>query len=141
MSFVITEYDIVVTAIERLSTEQLTFSFVKTRLLDEEAKRQNLKSKAKNQVEPSTAFSVPTRRGSSSNIPSINATSNTNKRSYRCHNCGLLGHFRRDCKKPQGWQKKNQNTRRANIATDLGTRKQENRNIVFLPLLEAIVIA
>lgn len=36
------EYDAVVTALETLSTDQLKLSFVKNRLLDEEAKRSNV---------------------------------------------------------------------------------------------------
>lgn len=50
------EYDIVVTTIETLLTENLTLSFVKNRLLNEETKRKSSNKSSKGETSLQTAF-------------------------------------------------------------------------------------
>lgn len=51
-----TEYDAVVTAIETVSQNQLTLSFVKGRLFDKEAKQRTRKSKTKNENQSTQVY-------------------------------------------------------------------------------------
>ena len=86
------EYDYVVTAIETLSVEQLDVSFVKTRLLDEEAKHTESKKKPNCASESTAIFSAKSSR----------KETNTTKKGqfqYRCYNCDMVGHKRSECKK------------------------------------------
>lgn len=95
-----TECNTVVTALETMSTELLTLNFVKTRLLDQESKRNESTCKRnKYSNASSTAFSSTSNgmiKGTKKTIK------NKTKFQYNCHNCGLPGHKRADCrKKPQ----------------------------------------
>lgn len=102
-----TEYDVVVTALETLTTDQLTLGFVKNRLLDEQTKKNGQASqvnKLKRDVHPSLAFSAPVLH----NKPNWKAKQSRNKGSYRCHNCGMTGHFRADCKRGKQFQQQQQ---------------------------------
>ncbi|KYN30129.1 Copia protein [Trachymyrmex cornetzi] len=94
------EYNMVVTALETLSSEQLTLGFVKTRLLDEEAKRSgaNVNTKSANS---STVFSAAT----NNRKPKVNKREDevSGKHSagfnFKCHHCGIIGHKRSECHK------------------------------------------
>lgn len=111
-----TEYDTVVTALETVSTEVLTLGFVKTRLLDEESKRnEGVCGKNKHNNTSSTAFSS-TSNGKAKNTK--RTPNNKTKFNFNCHNCGLPGHKRIDCrKKPQKTKTANEGSA-AQIATD-----------------------
>jgi len=105
------EYNTVVTALETMSTELLTLNFVKTRLLDEESKRNEGTSKRnKHNNTSSTAFS-------SASKGTFKGTKNKTKFSYNCHNCGLPGHKRIDCRKKPQKNKVNENST-AQVASD-----------------------
>lgn len=114
------EYEVVVTALETLSAEKLTLSFVKNRLLDEESKRLGISTKAKKDIQSSTAFAAPVERGKFSSNLSRNSLSKNNKNifPYQCYNCGIIGHRQADCRKlPKA--KKGVDSKRANIAADI----------------------
>lgn len=118
------EYDVIVTALETLSKESLTLSFVKNRLLDEESKRKGTGKSMKNEAQHSTAFT------SSTNENGKNTRDTGNKQfNYRCYNCGAYGHRRSECKKPKQQPEGNRHyknkEKQANLATDA-----ENSNAV-----------
>lgn len=92
------EYDVVVTAIETLSTENLTLSFVKNRLLDEEIKRKGSNKSNRSETSLQTAFASST---SNNFKKGNNNQEKANKFIFRCHNCGLPGHRRAECKKTE----------------------------------------
>lgn len=106
-----TEYNTVVTALKTMSTEFLTLNFVKTRLLDEESKRNKSTSKRNkhNNTSP-TVFS-------STSKEKFKGTKNKTKFSYNCHNCGLPGHKRIDCRKKPQKNKVNEGST-AQVASD-----------------------
>jgi hypothetical protein len=56
------EYDAVVTALETICTEELTLSFVKGRVIDEEAKRGTSKQKPMHEDQPISVFCCPVKR-------------------------------------------------------------------------------
>lgn len=113
------EYDIVVTGLETLSKETLTLSFVKNRLLDEKAKRKGDGKSTKNETSHSTAF---TSSANGNRKIHTRDTGIKQKFNYRCHNCGIIGHCRAECRKPkqQDGNKKNEkkNDKQANMAVD-----------------------
>jgi len=131
------EYDMIVTAIETMAGKtDLSLSFVKNRLLDEESKRQAKgRSKSKGEhVQSSTAFSSHspcrggrkgrsglrnTGRGSSG---AVIEQANTKKFQLECYNCHGIGHKRADCKKPQQSYKP-----LVNKAYMTGTEEKENK--------------
>lgn len=85
-----TEYDVMVTAIETLSTDKLTLGFVKNRLLDEEAKRNGSVKGTQNKSRSSVALVTKTKRGKVGE----NKKSESNQFPFKCYNCGLFGHKR-----------------------------------------------
>ncbi|KYM93681.1 Copia protein [Cyphomyrmex costatus] len=124
------EYDTVVTAIETLSMKELTVSFVKNRLLDEESKRKDLQRKPKSEVQSSTAFSSQTGNNPANKYKKSNQNkgqqsgqqSGQQRFPFACNNCGIKGHKAADCRrKPQGnW---NNNTKTANVASEADSTK------------------
>ncbi|KAK9709142.1 hypothetical protein QE152_g26793 [Popillia japonica] len=87
------EYDTIVTALETLSAENLTLSFAKNRLLEEESKKRSFKPKVKNENQQNIAFVTSTKRNT--------VRGNTEKFKFKCYNYGIVGHKRSECKKPQ----------------------------------------
>jgi len=73
-------YSVVITAIETLSTDNLTLDFVKGRLLDEEVKRCGMSGATVAESKSSNVFYT------------------YNKKEIRCYGCGELGHKRNRCK-------------------------------------------
>jgi len=94
------EYNIVVTALETLSVEQLTLGFAKTRLLDEEAKSSSASASTKG-TNSSTVFSAATRNRK----PNVNnredevSGKQRARFKFKCHYCGMTGHKRSECRK------------------------------------------
>ena len=146
------EYYMVVTALETMSSEQLTLSFVKTRLLDEEAKRSGGSVSASG-GSSSAVFSATsnkcygkryTNRNQDGNFhENRNANSNrkTNSKGkhaesgtqhtrfdYKCHHCGKRGHKRSECRK---LKYENKNMESANAALDNNCDSNE-KNFMFL---------
>ena len=103
-----------VTALETLSTDKLTLSFTKNRLLHEESKRHGFGKKSRNDLQSSSVFVVPTNHGNEKNF------------TYKCYSCGEIGHKRSDCKKRTNLQRgyRNSNTRSANVAMQ-GNEREE----------------
>lgn len=108
------EYDAVVTALETLLTEQLKLSFVKNRLLDEEAKRSNVLDNDNKRVAFATSKNS---KGSNSKFKGKNKA----KFTFQCHNCGKYGHKRADCRKPQKDNKGESGS--ANLTTENSKKK------------------
>lgn len=107
------EYDAVVTALETLSTDQLKLSFVKNRLLDEEAKRSNVLDSDNKHV----AFATKQSKDSNAKFKGKNKA----KFTFQCHNCGKYGHKRADCRKPQKDNKGESGS--ANLTTENSKKK------------------
>jgi hypothetical protein len=84
------EYDTVVTAIETLASEELTISFVKNRLLDEESKRLGSRQEKGKEASTSSAFVAPTRNKKFDGRSKL-----------KCFNCGIIGHKKSECRKPK----------------------------------------
>lgn len=95
------EYNTVVTAIETLSMRELTVSFVKNRLLDEESKRSDLKRKSKSEVQSSTAFSSHTDNNSKSKHKDkqTQIKGQQQRFPFACNNCGIKGHKAVNCRR------------------------------------------
>jgi hypothetical protein len=111
------EYDSVVTALETLSSEKLTMSFVRTRLRDEDMKREGKQRKSKNETQPPLAFATP------------EGTKQKWKNERRCHNCGKYGHYRSECrlnKSRSEHQQKQFKSRNANVATNSASDEGES---------------
>ncbi|KYN02144.1 Copia protein [Cyphomyrmex costatus] len=127
------EYNMVVTALETLSSEQLTLGFVKTRLFNEKAKRgANVSTKDTNS---STVFSAATK----------NRKSNVNKRegevngknrarfNFKCHYCGIIEHKRSECRKLK-LENKDSESAKAALDDSVDNRKE----FVFITKSEEI---
>jgi predicted DNA-binding protein len=84
------EYDTVVTAIETLASEELTISFVKNRLLDEESKRLGSRQEKGKEASTSSAFVAPTRNKKFDGRSKL-----------KCFNCGIIGHKKSECRMPK----------------------------------------
>ncbi|KAK9738940.1 Zinc knuckle [Popillia japonica] len=82
-------------SLETLSAENLTLSFAKNRLLEEESKKRSFKPKpkVKNENQQNIAFVTSTKRNT--------VRGNAEKFKFKCYNCGIVGHKRSECKKPQ----------------------------------------
>jgi hypothetical protein len=80
------KYDSVITALETLSSEKLTLSFMRTRLPDEDMKREGKQRKNKTETQPPLAFATP------------EGTKQKWKHERRCHNCGKYGLYRSECR-------------------------------------------
>lgn len=122
------------TALETLSSEQLTFGFVKTRLLDEEAKRSGANANTKG-TNSSTVFSAAT----SNRKPKVNKREDkvSGKHSvrfnFKCHHCGIIGHKRSECHK---LKQESKNTDSAKVALD--DRVEKRKDFVFIAKEEEI---
>lgn len=129
------EYNMVVTALETLSSEQLTISFVKTRLLDEEAKRSGASANLKG-TNSSTVFTTAT----NNRKVNVNKREKVNKRenstdgkqntryNFKCHHCGIIGHKRSECRK---LKQENKNLGSANAVLDDSVDKNR-KDFVFI---------
>lgn len=111
------DYNMVVTAIETLSTDNLTLAFVKGRLLDEETKRSV--KKPRNDSSASFYTSKPHYYDKAKMQPSKKFNQLQSSK-YKCHNCGGSGHFRKDCPSP-----KVQRPIKADIACSAETSDEE----------------
>jgi len=101
-------FNMVITAIETLSSDKITLEFVKSRLLDEEIKR-NSKSDCSTGKDNS---SVKAAFGTS-----------TNRFSFKCSFCHKLGYKKQDCWK---WKLQQENTNKSANMTE------ENDSIAFM---------
>ena len=102
------EFDSVVTAIETLTADKLTISFVKNRLMDEETKRAGCN---KNYVtEPSVAFNVSYNTSKSKKGQKKNSSSGgDSKFRFKCYSCNQVGHKKSECPlKKEGGQQSHQ---------------------------------
>lgn len=95
------DYDPIVTALETLETEKLMLEFVKGKFLDQEIKRKN--DHEENENDTTTAFSTKMAysRYKKQNYTKNNSGFNKNYTksfNFNCHNCGKLGHQRKDCR-------------------------------------------
>lgn len=91
------EYNMVVTALETMPSEQLTLSFVKGRLLDEEMKRGSSRK-----VKPSVDSVFIAHNKYTHSKSNQGKTSKPKQFSdFKCHNCGGQGHFRKNCPSPK----------------------------------------
>ena len=96
------EYEVVVTAIETLSTEKLTLGFVKNRLLDEEKKREAGNSLSQSDLNQS--------------FPSVSSKYKDSayfRKRPTCDFCGKFGHRKSQCRKLNKYD--SQNTRKAHV--------------------------
>lgn len=87
---------------------------MKNRLLDEEVKRNGSVEGAQYDSKSSTVFVSTASRGKASG----NKQPVLKRFLYKCHNCGLIGHKRADCKKKP---KKNKESEVANVAAETDT--------------------
>lgn len=132
------EYNMVVTALE---SGQLTLSFVKTRLLDEEAKRSGNNTNAKSGSSSTVFSATANKRYGNRNANSVgnrNVDSNRNTKSngnnsghrmYRarfdhiCHHWGIIGHKRSECRKLK-YEKKGSETVNAAFDDDFDNNQK-----------------
>jgi len=90
-------YDGVVTAIETLSTEHVSLSFVKNRLLDHEIKIKNLSKDTSNNVLEATSLNNNKQKALHLKTKFKAKPSKNFKSNLKCHHCGKKGHFKKDC--------------------------------------------
>jgi len=128
------EYNMVVTALETLSSEKLTLGFAKTRLLDEEAKSNSASASTKG-TNSSTVFSAATRNRK----PNVNnredevSGKQRARFKFKCHYCGITGHKRSECRKLKQ-ESKSQGSTKVALSDSLDNRK----DFVFMAKEEEI---
>lgn len=89
------EYNTVVTAIETLSMKELSISFVKIRLCDEETKRNSNSKKLKNSSNGCNAFYT---KGEKNEKEKSGSVPGKNSKHKDCsHFCGKKGHIKPNC--------------------------------------------
>jgi hypothetical protein len=96
---------------------QFTLSFVRTRLRDEDMKREGKQRKSNTEMQLPLAFDTP------------EGTKQKWKNECRCHNCGKYGHYRSECRlnKSRGdHQQKQFKSRNSNVATNNASDKGES---------------
>lgn len=123
------EYEIVVTALETLPAEQLTVTFVKNRLLDEETKRRGSNDDSLSQAP--AAFAATSRRRGGKFVPGKKVI---DKKNYKCHRCGQYGHFRHECPKNSDGQNSSggSNNRGGNNRANFAANDTEDDEEVLL---------
>jgi hypothetical protein len=101
------EYEMIVTALETLSCEKLSLPFM---LFDEETKRTSRRNHQKMELQSTAVFRAQTGGGGGRNQRrnqgrnsrnAANAGGNNPPFQFTCYNCGVAGHKRYDCPKPQ----------------------------------------
>lgn len=99
-------YDTIVTALETLETNKLTLEFVKGKLLDHEVKRKNFEERNDSDLAAFSGYqrNMNTRNAGTSNKhyqkenkSDTNYTRQKDSKGIKCHNCGKVGHFRKQC--------------------------------------------
>lgn len=81
------QYDNVVTAIEAWSDDRLTLHAVKAKLMEEYNKRTEFEA-SKNRREPEKSYKNEQK-------PTLSVAQKNS--GIKCHNCGKVGHIRRNC--------------------------------------------
>ncbi|GJQ73083.1 hypothetical protein Trydic_g1713 [Trypoxylus dichotomus] len=108
-------FEMVVTALETIQESNLSLELVKGRLLDEEAKKFGKITKiTENAIAFSGNYSNRRRQGQNRNFP------------FKCHQCGVVGHKRSDCK-----QKLNKNNYKMNSANS-GLKEDYENETAFM---------
>ncbi|KAF2886763.1 hypothetical protein ILUMI_19411, partial [Ignelater luminosus] len=108
------EYEVVVTALETLSKEDLMLNFVKSRLLEEELKRRST----------GVTFTFNTMAFPSTRRFSKEGWNNKNKNGkfpFKCYKCGLIGYKKVDCRTKSENFKKNVSSK-----TNITSKQFEN---------------
>lgn len=121
------EYDVVVTAIETLSEDKLTVEFVKSRLLDEERKRESADTLGKD----ISSHSLGACAGEK--VSNFVAAANNKQKSVFCYFCGKQGH-----KKPQCLKLKRKANQQTNKNAYVADATDENNSDYSLMVLEGI---
>lgn len=105
-------FDSLVTSLETLHPKLLTMEFVKSRLLDENNKRQGRNVK-KGEIEFSTAMNV-------------------NSYPFRCHNCGKEGHKRSECGYKSNYNHERTEKDQKKASANMAEEKNQNSDRCYL---------
>ncbi|KAF2887708.1 hypothetical protein ILUMI_18465 [Ignelater luminosus] len=126
------EYEVVITALETLSKEDLTLNFVQNRLLEEELKRRSTGVTKKKGDSFNTMAFLSTRSFSKEGW---NNKNKNGKFPFKCHKCGLIGHKKVDSRTQSENFRKNVSSK-ANIASkqfeNLCKDEEESESLCFL---------